>query len=97
MFSKSSSYFPNLKKKVNTFHDIEIKDFILEESKDKLQGLFENFSQRFQNLMPYFTFLVKQLMVDMINEGHQILKPLVTESSAVQMELTELQEHQCLK
>lgn len=100
ILSRNFSHFPNLSRRVNTFPDIEIKDHKLEEYKDKLQGLLDNFLARFddlQKLKPCFAFLVNPFMVDVVNDGCPILEPLVTESSAVEMELMELQEDLGLK
>ncbi|XP_061468686.1 general transcription factor II-I repeat domain-containing protein 2-like [Rhineura floridana] len=72
ILSRNFSYFPNLKRRVNTFPDIEIKDHKLEEYEDKLQGLLDNFLDRFedlQKLKPCFAFLVNPFMVDVINDG----------------------------
>ena len=87
--SRKFSHFSNLSRRVNTFLDIEIKDHKLDEYKDKLQGLFDNFLDRFDDLWklkPCFTYLVNPFMVDVINDGCPILESLVTESSAVEME-----------
>ncbi|XP_042218332.1 general transcription factor II-I repeat domain-containing protein 2-like [Homarus americanus] len=98
--SRNFSHFPHLKRRVNRFPDIEIKDHKLEEYKDKLQGLLDNFLARFhylQKLKPCFTFLINPFMVNVINGGCPILEPLVTESAAVEMELMEFQEDLGLK
>ena len=88
------NHFPNLSRRVNTFPDTEIKDHKLDEYKDKLQGLLDNFLTRFDDLRklkPSFTFLVNPSMVDMVNDGCPVLEPLVMETSIVEMELMELQ------
>ncbi|XP_076330667.1 EPM2A-interacting protein 1-like [Tachypleus tridentatus] len=90
ILSRNFSYFLNLKRRVNKFLDIEIKDYKLEEYKDKLQGLLDNFLDRFEDLQKLkscFAFLINPFMVDVINDGCSILEPLVTESSAVEMEI----------
>ncbi|KAG7168368.1 hypothetical protein Hamer_G002396 [Homarus americanus] len=77
-----------------------MKDHKLEEYKDKLQGLLDNFLTRFddlQQLKPCFAFLVNPFKVDVINVGCLILSPLATDSSAVKMELIEFQEDLGLK
>ncbi|XP_076316710.1 general transcription factor II-I repeat domain-containing protein 2A-like [Tachypleus tridentatus] len=88
ILSRNFSYFSSLKRRVNTSPDIEIKDNKLEEYKDKLQELLDNFPDRFEDLQKLkicFTFLVNPFMVDVINDGCPILEPLVTESSSVEM------------
>ncbi|XP_036358318.1 SCAN domain-containing protein 3-like [Octopus sinensis] len=84
---------------VNIFPDIEIKDYKVEEHKDKLQGLLDNFLPRFHDLRklkPCFAFLVNPFMIDVVN-GCPILEPLVTKSFALKMEVMELQEDLGLK
>ena len=58
--SKTFRRFPNLKMTVNAFTEV-ITGHKVEEYKDKLQGLLEEFQTRFddlQELKPCFTFLV---------------------------------------
>ncbi|XP_014781660.1 general transcription factor II-I repeat domain-containing protein 2-like [Octopus bimaculoides] len=84
ILSRNFSHFPNFRRRVNTFADIEIKDHKLEEYKNILQELLDNFLARFdeqRKLKSCFAFL----------------EPLVTKSSAVEMELMELQEDLGLK
>ncbi|CAI9736516.1 Hypothetical predicted protein [Octopus vulgaris] len=99
--SRNFSNFPNLSRRVNTFPVIEKKKpHKLEECKDKLRGLFDNFLARFddlQKLKPCFAILVNPFMADVVNDGCSILAPLAMESSAVEMELMELQEDLGLK
>ena len=53
-------------KRINTFPDIEIKDYKLEEYKNKLQELLG--------------FLVYRFMVDEVSGGYPIPKPLLMQS-----------------
>ncbi|CAI9736518.1 Hypothetical predicted protein [Octopus vulgaris] len=50
-----------------------------------------------QKLKPCFAIIVNPFMVDVVNDGCSILAPLAMESSAVEMELMELQEDLGLK
>ncbi|XP_076034544.1 general transcription factor II-I repeat domain-containing protein 2-like [Oratosquilla oratoria] len=91
ILSRNFIHFPNFSRRLNTFLDIEIKDHKLEEYK----VLLDNFLARFDDLRklkPCFAFLANSFMVDVVNDGCRIPEPLVTESSAVEMELMELPE-----
>ena len=69
--SKTFCHFPSLKMIVNAFTEV-ITDHKVEEYKDKLQGLLEEFQARFddlQELKPCFTFLVNPFDIDVINDG----------------------------
>ena len=77
-----------------------ITDHKVEEYKVKLQGLLKEFLARFddlQELKPYFTFLVNPFDIDVIYDGCPVRQPFVTDVSAAEMELTELQEDLALK
>ena len=84
---------------VNAF-TVVITDHKVEEYKDKLQGLMEDFQARFDDLQELklcFTFLVNSFDTDVINDGCLVRQPFVTDASAAEMELTELQEDLPLK
>ena len=92
--SKTFRHFPNLKVTVNAFAEV-ITDHKVEEYKDKLQGLLKEFQARFDDLQELklcFTFLVNPFDIDVINDGCLVRQPFVTDVSAAEMELTELQE-----
>ena len=55
------------------------------ECKGKLQGLLDNFLARFDDLQKQ-VFLVNSFMVDVVSDVCAILKCLVLESSAAEME-----------
>ena len=62
--SKTFRHFFNLKMTINAFTEV-ITDHKMEEHKDKLQGLLEEFRARsddLQELKPCFRFLVKILI-----------------------------------
>ena len=99
IMSKTFRHFPNLKMTVNAF-TVVITDHKVEEYKDKLQGLLEEFQARvddLQGLKPYFTFLVNLFDIDVINDGCLVHQPFVTDVSAAEIELIELQEDLALK
>ena len=84
---------------VNTFTEV-ITDHKVEEYKDKLQGLLEEFQARFddlEELKPCSMFLVNPFDTDVINDGCLVRQPFVTDVSAAKMELTELQEGLAVK
>ena len=92
--SKTFCHFPNLKMTVNAFTEV-ITDHKVENYKDKLQGLLEEFQARFddlQELKPCFTFLANSFDVDVVNDGCLVCQPFVTDLSAAEMELAELQD-----
>ena len=94
IMSKTLRHFPNLKTTVNAFTEA-ITDHKAERYTDKLQGLLEEFQVRFDNLQelkPCFTFLVNPFDIDVINDGCLVRQSLVTDVSAAEMEMTELQE-----
>ena len=65
-----------------------------------MQGLLEEFQARFddlQELEPCFRFLVNPFDIDVIKDGCLVRQPFVTDVSAAEMELTELQEDLALK
>ena len=69
---------------VNAFTKV-ITDRKVEEYKDKLQGLLEEFLARFddlQELKPCFTFFINPFHVDVINDGCLVCQPFVTDVSA---------------
>ena len=93
MLSGNFNHFSYFSKRINEFLNIELKDNKLEEYKDKFQGLLDNFQDRCDDLLklkPYFVFLVDLCMVDVVNDDCLLPKPLVTESSAVEMQLMDL-------
>ena len=97
--SKTFCHFPNFKMTVNAFTQV-ITDYKVEEYKDKLQGLLEEFQVRFDDLLelkPYFTFFVNPFDIDVINDGCLVGQPFVRDVSAAEIELTELQEDLALK
>ena len=99
IMSKPFRHFPNLKMAVNAFTEV-ITDHKVEEYKDKLKGLLEEFHARFddlQELKPCFTFLVNPFDIDVINNRCLVRQPFVTDVSAAEMVLTELQEDLALK
>jgi len=71
----------------------------VEEYKNKLQRLLE-FTARFdhlQKLKPFFAFLVNPFNVNVVGGGYPVCQQLVTNLSAVEMKLTEMQEDLALK
>ena len=65
-----------------------------------MQGLLEEFQAKFddfQELKPCSTFVVIPFDIDVINDVCLICKPFVTDISAAEMELIELQEDLALK
>ena len=99
IMSKTFRHFSNLKMTVNAFTEV-ITDHKVKEYKDKLQGLLEEFQARFddlEELKPCFTFLVNLFDIDVINDGCLVSQSFVTDVSAAEMELTELQEDLALK
>ena len=66
-----------------------------------MQGLLEEFQARFddlQELKPCFEFLVNSFDIDVINDGCFLVRqPFVTDVSAAEIEVTELQEDLTLK
>ena len=99
IMSKTFNHFPKLKMTLNAITDV-ITDHKVEEYKGKLQGLLEEFQVRFddlQELKPCFTFLVNPFDIDVINDGCLVRQPFVTNVSAAEMELIELQEDLALK
>ena len=98
IISKTFCCFGNLKMTVNAFTEV-ITDHKVEKYRDKLQGLLEKFQARFddlQGLKPCFTFLANPFDIDLINDGCVVRQSFVTDVSAAEMELTELQEDQAL-
>ena len=60
----------------------------------------EEFQARFDDLLelkPCFTFFVNPFDIDVINDGCLVGQPFVTDVSAAEIELTELQEDLALK
>ena len=97
--SKTFRHFPNPKMSVNAFTEV-ITDHKVEEYKDELQGLLEEFQARFDNLQElrlFFTFLVNTFDIDVINDGCLVCQPFVTDVFAAEMKLTKLQEDLALK
>ena len=86
--SKTFNHFPNLKMTLNAITHV-ITDHKVEEYKDKLQGLLEEFQVRFddlQELKPCFMFLVNPFDIDVINDGWLVRQPFVTNVSAAEMD-----------
>ncbi|CAM2098472.1 unnamed protein product [Caretta caretta] len=89
----------SVKRRVNTFPEIEVENHKLEEYRGILQGLLDDFQTRFEDLQKLrscFAFLVNPFVVDVI-DGCLIPKTVVMETSTVEMELLELQEDQAVK
>ena len=99
IMSKTFCHFPNFKITVNAFTEV-ITDHKVEEYKDKLQRLQQEFQARFDNLQklkPCFTFLVNPFNIHAINDSCLVCQSFITDVSAAEMELTELQEDLALK
>ena len=100
LLSKRFSRFPNLSRRINAFPNIEIKKVKLQDYNDKLQGMRDNFQERFNDLRklkPCFAFLVNSFDIDVITSGCPISKALLSEAPAMELELADLQEDHALK
>ena len=76
LLSKRFSHFPNLSRRINAFPNIEIKNMKQQDYNDKLQGLHDNFQERFNDLRklkPCFAFLVNPFDIDVITSGGPML------------------------
>ena len=72
IMSKTFRHFPNLKMAVNAFTEV-ITNHKVEEYKDTLQGLLQEFQARFddlQELKPCFMFLVNPFDIDVIKNSY---------------------------
>ena len=100
IMSKTFCHFPNVKVRVDAFPEEAISDRKVEEYKNKLQELLEDFQARFQDLQklrPCFAFLVNPFNINVVNDCCPVRQPFVINMSAVEMELTDLQEDMVLK
>ena len=100
IMTKSFYHFPNFKMRMNSFPEEAISDHKTEEYKNKLQELLEDFQARFedlQELKPCFAFLINPFNVNVVSDGCPVRQPFVTNTSAVEMELIEMQEDMALK
>ena len=100
IMTKSFCHFPNFKMRMNAFPEEAISDHKIEEYKNKLQELLEDFQARFEDLeklKPCFAFLINPLDVDVVSDGCPVGQPFVTNTSAVEMELIEMQEDMAVK
>ena len=91
IMSKTFRHFPNLKMAVNAFTEV-ITNHKVEECKDTLQGLLQEFPARFDDLQehkPCFTFLVNPFDIDVIDNSYIVRQSFVTDLSAAEMEMIE--------
>ena len=73
---------------MNAFTEV-ITDHKVEEYKDKLKGLLEEFQARFddlQELQPCFTLLANPFDIDVINDSCLVCQSFVRDISAPEME-----------
>ena len=96
---KTVCYFFNLKTTVDEISKV-MTEHKVKEYKDNLQRLWEKFQSKFgdfQELKPYFTFLVNSFDIDVINDGCPVRQPFATNMPTAEMELIEMQKDLALK
>ena len=93
MNTKFLQHFPLLKGLVSSENDLyseKIKVYI-----EGLEGVSTDFATRFsdlENLKPTFAFLVNPFVVDVVDDGCPVQKPIVTQTTNIEAELLDLQQ-----